>query len=470
MQPERLTLREWQVDWAYKAQAILAAYRCYIDTSRMGSGKTFIVLWLAQQLDVRPLIVCPVIMIDIWRRTAAQYGIPVVDVISYQSLRSQTGKQPRHGLLVREDGEFTVTSLYTSLVESGVLLVLDEMQYTKNNNSQYRACCSLVRSINKAATTRSRVALLSGSPFDKEKHAVSLLRMLGYMEGKSVLRRLRYLINVCNRIDTEATSVVLDEEGSGVANLCYRLYVGVVKKAISGAMQPETMKCRFDVKNAFYRISDSSVEELRAALDDLARAVGYNHETSTLEWSGEEEKEHDIGAVTRALVRIENAKVPDFARVARTILSKERVKLVISLNYTSTIDQLAALLSDYEPLILIGKTKNRSVVVQHFNESGRLLLMNTSIATGFSIHDTTGDERRFMLISPTYRMLDAMQAASRIYRDGTKSDAVVRIFHGKGKEQCILDAMYKKSIVLKGTLEETNELVLPGDYESEEEG
>jgi len=60
--------------------------------------------------------------------------------------------------------------------------------------------------------------------------------------------------------------------------------------------------------------------------------------------------------------------------------------------------------------------------------------MNTIVGgTGVNLHDLSpgGLFKRYMLISPGYAMHRIAQAAGRIYRDGTTSDAHVRIFYGK---------------------------------------
>jgi SNF2 family DNA or RNA helicase len=67
-------------------------------------------------------------------------------------------------------------------------------------------------------------------------------------------------------------------------------------------------------------------------------------------------------------------------------------------------------------------------------------------------------------------MINIVQAADRIYRTGSKSDATVRVFYGSGKdtiEMNILNALARKSIVTKGVLDKNNNTVFPSDYASE---
>lgn len=130
----------------------------------MRSGKTYVTL----KFGFRLLIICPIIAQDVWRRTAAEYGVPVLDIISYQSLRSQTGRQPKHGFLNRHDNNteggihqvnFSPTRSYLDLVDQGIMVVCDEIQNIKNNSAQYKACNALIRPIIEGGG-RSRFGLL----------------------------------------------------------------------------------------------------------------------------------------------------------------------------------------------------------------------------------------------------------------------------------------------------------------------
>jgi hypothetical protein len=488
-----LTLRPWQIEWANRAYEILTRNHGYIDTSRMGSGKTYVTLWLAKQFGFRLLIVCPVIMIEIWRKTAAEYGVTVIDVISYQTLRSIRNHQPKHAWLNRYDNiteggihqvSFSPTPAYSELIEQGIMVICDEIQNIKNNSDQYKACNALIRPITESGG-RSRFGLLSGTPFDKEEHAVNLLRVIGYIRSHRLytyvretrelrLEGMKELIDACRFIDPAETNRILADiplQKGQMDHMCYMLYTRVIKASISGAMPaPTNIQGRFDVKNGFYQMTGDKIQQLQAAINELASAVQFNERTGVADMRAE-----NIGAVTTALVHIENAKALDFARVATQILMNDaRNKVILCVNYTSTVEEIQQILVFYSPLILNGQVmpKKRGNIVQQFNENPayRVLIMNTAVGgVGISLHDTRGDSPRYMLMSPSYKLLEVTQAAARIHRDGTCSDATVRMFYGMGagaSETHILTAMARKTQVLKGALETevTQDLVLPGDY------
>jgi hypothetical protein len=492
---KELELRPWQIDWAHKAHGILLRNHGYIDTSKMRSGKTYVTLWIAKQFNFRILVVCPVTASDVWRSTAAEYGVECLDVISYQSLRSQKGHQPKHGFLHRFDNQtdggvhqvsFVPTNEYAQLADQGIMVIFDEIHNIKNNSDQYKACNALIQPI-VTGGGRSRFALLSGTPFDKEEHAVNLLKLIGYIRSSRlyhinletrelVLDGMQELIDACNFIDSNATERVLADipmVKSKMKHLCYVLYTDVIKASISGAMpSPTDITGTYDVKNGFYAISANKVGDLNAAITDLAAAVNYNERNGTAEI-----KADNIGDVTKALVRIENAKVFDFARVATSELSNNpKSKVVICFNYTSSITEIIPFLIMYNPLILNGSipAKKRTPIINAFvnDPARRVLIMNTAVGgVGISLYSTKPESPVTMLMSPSYKMLEITQAAARIYGPGMASAATVRMFYGRGagnSETGILSAMARKSQVLKGTLDETvaGDLVLPGDYET----
>jgi len=493
---KELTLRPWQVEWSKKSKQILSQNTGYIDTSRMGSGKTYIVLWLAKQFNLKLFIICPLIMIDVWTQVASEYNIEISFIINYESLRSVKGCQPKHCFLNRYDNydqenkhevSFEPTKEFQKLLSEGILLICDETQRIKNYSDQYKACNALVNAIINSRG-KSKFGLLSGTPFEKEKHAGNMLKLLGYIKSDKlytydrstrqiVLKGMQELINRCKHINPTKTQQIIVEVGiekSQMFLLCYELYKNIIKEKLSGAMEAVgNIEGSFDVGNGFYNISPHKINELQEGISELMRVSGFNEKTNTFNTP-----KTFSGAITNALLKIERAKTYDMGRVAMSILKADiKNKVIICINYIndkSGLSELIQRLRGYDPLILIGSIKNneRTEVIKNFNNNkdSRVLIMNTAIGgVGISLHDTKGDAPRFMLISPSYKLLDLAQAAGRIYRDGTISDANIRMFYGKDNiENKIIQALGRGTEVLKGTLEDfmQNVLFLPGDYPS----
>lgn len=506
---KRIEYRESQREWANKSFNILLHNHGYIDTSQPRAGKTYISLGLAQKFGFRLLVICPVNVLTMWKKTAEEYGIELVDrklrnkdgeleecrePISYESLRGMKPDRINHGLLERIDNTttggihqviFKPTEYYLSLVAKGLLIICDEIHMIKNNSGKYKACSALIHPILTGGL--SRFGLLSGTPIDKQEQAINLLKLIGYIRsfklyyknGKNIiLEGAQELINACEKIDANTTAAVIENNPitttkthEKVIELCYELYIKVIKESISGAMPGiSNIEGELDIKNGYYHIDPRKIEQLQTAINELDRSVGF------------------LGTFATSLVKIEESKAFDMARVAEKILKADpQNKVIISLNYNNTIDEINYYLEEYNPLIFRGNlnTKQRDIVVDLFNNdpTRRLLLMNTTLALGRTFHDTTGDSPRFMLISPSYKLLDVIQASYRIYGDGLKTKATVRIFYGivgGGSEAEILERKFtanmkqslnKKSQVLEQTLETDlqGDIKLPSHYQTEYE-
>lgn len=501
--PKSVKLEPHQVAHNQRCKNILARNHCFLDTSALGDGKMYNAGEIAQAFNFSIGLVAPVTVITEWERFCEEHGITLLFSISYQSLRSMNGKQPKHGFLRRIDHKtengaiyttFEATETFKDLIKQGFLLVFDEIQNIKNNSDQYKACKALTTAcLNEGGQTR--FALLSASPFDKEEHVVNLLRLIGYIQHPTLyvyykeraelkLFGAQELIDVCRLFDKEGTDYVLTTcpyDHKTVPHLCYRLYLEVMQPLIVSAMPTRQGKNdNKDVKNGYYKMSDAAYQKYRQSITELGTAARYNPDTMMID-----RKNANYGAITTALTHSENSKMEIFERKARERLKESwtlpdgrtaKNKVIIFVNFINSTIQLAEALAEYNPLVMKGDTKQdvRGSIIEEFqnNPERRLLIAITRVGgAGINLDDQVGDRPRYMLISPNYNIIDIHQATGRISRNNTKSVATIRIVYGKvgAKEMSILNALARKSDVMRQTLIEQvhNGIKFPGDYEDE---
>ena len=496
--PSPIELRERQVNWAHTARDILLRAHGYLDTSKMGSGKTVVTLWVASQFNYRILVVGLPTLETMWRREAAKYGVDLIDFISFQSLRSKRGYQPQHGYLDRYDRttrngqrrvSFEPTQGYLDLLESGILLVVDEIDKIKNVSAQSKAVAAMTSPIITGGGV-ARFVFLSAIPFDKPCHTVQILKAMGYVRSKKLytysqrdglrLRGLQELIDSCRYIDAEGTERVLQEiplARENMSHICYALYRDVLMGNISGSMPPPDLDVAFDARNGFYHMQPANLAALRGGVRALMEAVGIDPDEANIMAGEPVIDSGNIELVTLALMAIERAKAPEMARVAiETLASVPGSKVIVSLNYNENIATVSRAIANagYTMQILNGSIPayRRQYIIDAFNDQDeqRALIMNTIVGGhGINLHDTTGNHPRYLFQSPDYKLLNIAQATGRIYRDGTLSDATVRMFYGAGpgaQELSVIDALSRKSEVARGTVTgpAQNALVLPGEY------
>jgi hypothetical protein len=235
---EPIVLTECQEVHYGELDRILDTTKFAISTAMLGSGKTYVAAVVALRRKFAHVVtVSPVSVIDKHTLMKEKHGVPVVTSVSYASLRSSRGRQPKHGLLKRRDFteeqenrtirkvEFEATAEYRRMVEEGLLLVIDEVQNVKNVTEQFHSVRALVAPVSGASPKcASRVVLLSGSPIDKEEQAVTLFRVLGVMKENrlstydlksrsKIMLGADEIVGYCRTLDREVTDAAAKKCG-----------------------------------------------------------------------------------------------------------------------------------------------------------------------------------------------------------------------------------------------------------------
>jgi superfamily II DNA or RNA helicase len=558
-----------QGDHAQRLMGTLDRFRFALDLSTPGAGKTFVATHIAKELGVKHVVVvAPLSILPKWRSMESEHGLPLKNAVSYCSLRSVTGKQPKHGLLRREDtfsssaaassagagseGEeittttstehqgqqstkFFATEAWNMLVREGVLLVVDEIQNVKNVSSQFLSVKELIRSILiEHPSSPSRVLLLSGTPIDKPEQVINLLRSLGISttralghfnpqtrrcEAKGFRQILRFVYEHMHlTLDTpipprplasllhtaETTAETYEQYGYDVSTyskrdffgtILYQLFKDVILKVIGSKMPPRVSTNTVDKRNAFYLIEDSSMRRLlREGVSRLMNVVSFNEGTQQVTIN-HADRGMTFRGIARALQMIETAKISTFIRVARAALLEDpNKKVVVCLNYTDSILDVCAGLSEFNPLVVRGSTSERQrgeILAKFQRRDGkyRLLIGNLNcLSTGIDLDDKEGTFPRLALVSPNYSTITLHQLVYRFLRADTRSDAQVHFMFGRAyvsrdtklthmEELSVLNALAKKSGILRDVVravetdrtEEIEDIRYPGQYEEWEE-
>lgn len=498
---QKLELRATQVDHFYRTTEILNKFYFYVDGSEMGTGKTYIGAAHAIYRQLPVIIICPKSARQNWFDVCAEYGVFFWDlpetggVVTYETLRSVKKHQPRHGLLHRDDSgetvQFYATSLLTRIVKAGVFIIFDECQKLKNTSDQYHAAKAVIRQIYNVGGA-SRAAFLSGTSMDKPEHAKNFLKLVGFINQTNLYRKIQGRVRLegvedlhdwARRIDLETFNKFtmahpFRSTRAGSTDYVFQLYAEVIKPGIMSIMP--SLKLDKDVKNGYFRLEPEDEQKYRQAIAGLASATRYNSETGTITRTKE-----NMGAITTALMRLQNAKKKAMARRAReTLMNNPNCKVILYADYysqvddeISTIDYLLQALADFNPLELTGRITSenqRNDNIAHFQEpnTNYRVIVGNPIVGGLcvNLHDITGFFPRFTYMMPGYRINELHQATGRTSRDGLIGTATIRFFYGLSgaKENTILNALARKGeIMQKIHLEQGAKF--PNEYENEYE-
>lgn len=474
---------------------ILKKFNFVLDSSALSSGKTYTAMSIYQKLNLKNIIYIGALsMIEKIREVFKRYNIPTEHLYTFQGLRSTKGKQPKHKLLTRTDDEdgnviFKPTKKLKKIVEEGVLLVADEIQYVRNDDSLQCSALTEIERIIIKSNNGSGVMELSGLPGGREKYYMNMLRRFRIIKNDKLYSRsketggiellgAKELQDFCMKHNPEKTKKVIDSKPfreKNVLEVCFDLYTEIVQDLITDSMPPPDTDAKIDCKNGYYNLSREDSCHLVKSITNLDRASGYNSNTGIINNS----KNICWSMVTKSLRHIEISKINLFiANAKRDLEANPNAKVCIGLNYSITIELIAEALKEYGSLILRGNVpgNKRKPIMDKFNEPNnkyRVLVGNIKIINcGVEFDDRDGNYPRYVYGSASYFFIECHQFPGRFVRGKeTKSNVKFRFVFGliSKLEKSILKALASHTDVCLRTLKKQVEkgVVFPGEYEDD---
>ena len=470
----------------------LKYYRSYVDVSEMGAGKTYVTCAIAKKLKLNVFVLAPKSTLSSWVKVLNIYGIKEYEVNTYQKLRYKNSYVYKDEI----DGSIELYEVIKDKISRGMLLIVDESHNIKNDKCmQTKIIKRIADEIYKRDNTRSRVALLSATPFDKECFYKSYIKMLGCYRSRLTLYIPSYdqytypgfdeILEKCKSInpdDTNRLNMSIRDTLKSYINprhqktmekrrswLLGLLFTNIIQKYYVYSMDRPDIEVEKDIKNGYYKIEEEA--DMNKALLNLQRVCSYSSGTNTVNMTN-----INWGGLTLSLKKIEMLKTSILVRLCEGHMQRDtNSKVVLYFNYIETAKKCASLLSKYNPFYMDGSvtTKRRDKIIYKFNNdsTSRILIGNIRVGgIGISLHDEEGNAPRYMYIIPNYSIINLHQATGRIHRVGSKSDSTIRFVYAKSamKETRILNALARKSKVLESILSKNVKqgLLLPKEYES----
>jgi hypothetical protein len=519
-----VNLYDYQVGHVDRLKQIIQRFHYAIDLSPLGTGKTYSAAKIFQTGPYKHLItISPVSVKTKWISVNSEHGLGIEHNLSYNEIGGRRGYGVSHPLLIRDDYKmeivnshgrmelvdkyrFTTTALFERMVSEGMLLVIDEFQHLKNTTAQTDACTELIRSIyaNFNANGKSRVLLMSGSPIDKDEQCYRLMQTLGIVTLPKIVSGHQYAGTnemqdyitanfpdnaYFRQTQRDVTQEIVEfgvtqyiQYAERAKTFAYRWFVEVFKPNVCSSMRapPRSSQYQLVKYNGVYRCEEASrafqerIDRAVEQLQEVANQMAEYRITIRQTRRGGPEFQQMMGAMTFMLMQLEMAKVDMFRRLAIDALQAPNQKVVIALNYTDSINELAELLTDYQPLILDGRVplKKRIQVLNDFqapNADRRVLIGNFSVmCTGIDLDDKDGRFPRICYASPNLNSINIYQLGHRFMRGlDTKSSAtIIMVYSDNPRERRLIESLGRKGEVMKRILKEQSDqgVVFPCDY------
>lgn len=394
-----MKLLPYQSPHAERVEKAFREHRLAIDGSDPGVGKTYVAAHVAKTNASQVLVVCPKVSIPPWRKILSGFGVPILDVVNYEKLR--TGKT-LHGF-------WNQRKQFTWFVPEGTLVIFDEVHRCKGRDSQNAKMLRDAKGL--------PLLLLSATLAENPMELRAVAHVAGLSDWHSFWSWL--LRNGCKkgRFGLEFNKHRQDV----LAKLHEELFVrrgSRIRIADLGDQFPET------------QITAEALD-FGDEIDRIYKEM--DAELSALEERAENDKPAQALTIAlRARQQVELCKVPGIVSLAQDFLDEGK-SVVVFTNYRATLDALCAKLKT-ECAIHGGQTaEERQDCIDKFQANQERVIVVNIVAGGvsLSLHDIHNTNPRVALVCPTYSATDLRQSLGRVHRSGG-SKSLQRILFAAG--------------------------------------
>jgi hypothetical protein len=441
------------------AEHLLACIRrdgAALDSSGMGSGKTFVAGAVIRELNLPTLVICPDVARTGWLRAGEHLGVEF-DVIGYEMLR--TGRTPYGRWQFPKTGPLK-TRLKCTQCQCWIEPETPQCPYgpvhcveTKTLPHNYgrflfhpavRAAvfdevhrCKAMDSLNAdmliaARRQGLRVLGLSATAGDSPLDFKALGFVLGLHELDEGVRFWTWVRrHNCKPSPHGGFRFAGDEQARKrtMARLNEEIFpahgVRIRTKDLPGFPESQITAELYDLNEG------RAIENLYEQMDDSIRALRDRAAA---------DKQTHLTVILRSLQEIELLKVPIFVQLTEDA-NDQGYSVVNFVTFTQTLDELCKRLKtecriDGSQVGAAGQ-KRRQNNIDSFQAGLNRRLVCNSAAGGIciSLHDTVGDSPRLGLVSPCSSAVNIRQVFGRLPRIGAKSKSLYRVVLAAGTRE-----------------------------------
>jgi hypothetical protein len=443
----QIQLLDYQVDHVSQLKNVLENSWFAIDTSLLGTGKTYTSAYIAHDYT-HVIVIAPKSVASKWEFIKKEYKIDQLKWIgTFHKLRSHSFPYLHFN---EQEKTFTPTQHFQDIISNNkVLVIMDELQNIKNRSLQSLATKAMLRVVCQHGH-QSKFLGLSGSPIDKKEQAENLYDILGFLEEPIHYCRGNHYPLVQQTIH----SILLGREKAGIFDKIFKIFKDDFKIRFIRRMKIPNNPVNLNIVNAYYPLSTTNNFKNHSILVDAFAQFNDLNLGRPGKKRGNNIKK--LAMLTVILHHIETAKVDTMCEIVQEQLDIEpSCKVVLLYNFTDSIEKSKDVLSKYNPLIFTGKvnSEQRGIMLTQFSEASlkhRLIIGNlTVMSTGIDLDDKHGNYKRYCFCNPNYNSITLYQLNHRFKRANSKSDAMVQyIFIRYFKEKQMLSSLERKRNVM----------------------
>jgi len=413
-----MSLRDYQIPHAQKLMRSIAAHGSALDGSDTGTGKTFVALAIAKQMNVTPLVLCPKAVTASWRDAAKRLDMDVL-AVGYERSRGASrydadGK--RHTASDLGFEKLCAVGSRWQWKQDFEFAIFDEVHRCGGMTSLTS------KQLIAARRQFSNVLCLSATA----AHDPRKMKALGFALGLFNLPDFKWWMLKNGVMPGIHGGFDLDDDSDVVDRAMLKLHHQIFP-AHGSRLRKEEIPGFPRTQLAVKLLDDPTGRAARLSGEILS---GYLRRAAQLNDAEGAE------ANMRERQALELLKVPDFVSLAEDYAQTSKV--VIFVNFRESLAALLDKLPFDNVAAIHGDTsgEERFAIQTAFQENRIpvLVVMSEAGGTGMNLHDPTGRVERTSLISPGYNAVTLRQVIGRVNRlDGAFSQQFL-VFFSEGAE------------------------------------
>lgn len=385
-------IHTYQILHIYNIITSLKKNNIAIDGSKTGTGKTYTSACICNELNLEPIIICPKSIINVWKSVCDYFNVKIRAIVNYETIKT--------GQMYNEDGNRIQTDFLKvnknkknidfewSVDPKKNIIIFDEAHKCKNINSINGRLLLSTKNI-------CKVMMLSATLSDTIEHFV----LFGYMIGlyTSVLKGKNWLKNIIRDNSNKLTSLnknalydyIYPNKGSSMNY-----------EDIGGDSFPKNL-----ITSDCYTINKEHIEIINQEYANMRN-----------------QKKHELATIIKSRQIIEFYKIEIIYDLSIKYLELGN-SVAIFVNFIQSLEELMKLFNkdNIEYAVIRGQQNienEREIEINKFqtNKVRIIICMIQSGGQSISLHDTSGNNPRVSLISPSYSSIELIQTLGRIYR------------------------------------------------------
>lgn len=454
-------LLPYQVSHAKNLLYSQIKYGRSLDASDTGIGKTYIILAICRQLNLKPIIICPLSVIPSWKEALKYFDYDDYFVSNYEKYR--TGSVEFLDKLDNyEKSDFFPKYFYKwNLDVDNHLLIFDECQRIKNSKTMNYAFFWW------ACHQKYKIHCLSATCADKLEYCFPIAYCLGlcpdfgqfkkkymtepnfqyfgyevnvdgklvfnprYLGDKSNFKKNNFNLEKLHRdiFPSHGNRLKIEQLGDQfpdnlIEAKTYMMENSHLIQESYSIIKLNYLNKRLNSEHNKLKLQNYTEEQSNIIKENISKIQEEIDKLDLDDWQFD--RSNMLNDIHQERIKIETLKCDTMFKLAMDFYNEGK-SVAIFINFLDSLEKLKSSFekANIDVSMICGKqtNKQRKIDIDAFQRNERRIIISTiqSGGVGISLHDTDGKHPRISLISSGWSAQDLIQTLGRIHRAGSKS-------------------------------------------------